>query len=96
MAKQVAAMGPAERERLRSYRVWDPRQITCPMLCLAGAGELPDWLDQTRECYELLPNPQKALVITSAEDGAEGHCHLDNLGLMSEIVFDWLDEVFGA
>jgi hypothetical protein len=42
---------------------------------------------------EGLQNPRKRLVITPAEEGASSHCVMDNRSLMSQELFDWLDEV---
>jgi hypothetical protein len=41
-----------------------------------------------------LPNPQKRLVITPAEEGASNHCIMENRSLMSQELLDWLDEIF--
>ena len=68
-------------------------QITCPMLCLAAEGEGAEALAQARQFYEALPGT-KAFRIFTAEEGADAHCQLNHLGLMQQVVFDWLGEVF--
>jgi pimeloyl-ACP methyl ester carboxylesterase len=68
--------------------------IECPMLCLAGEGDPPDALVQTREVYERLQNPKKDIRIFTAEEGAEAHTHVNNFPLLHQVVFDWLDETF--
>ena len=68
--------------------------IECPMLCLAGEGDSPDALVQTREVYERLKHPKKDIRILTAEEGAEAHTHVNNFPLLHQVVFDWLDEVF--
>jgi hypothetical protein len=68
--------------------------IECPMLCLAGEGDPPDALAQTREVYERLNHPKKAIRIFTAEEGAAAHCHVDNFPLLHQALFDWLDETF--
>jgi pimeloyl-ACP methyl ester carboxylesterase len=68
--------------------------IECPMLCLAAEGDPPDALVQTREVYDRLENPRKAIRIFTAEEGAEAHTHVNNFPLLHQVVFDWLDEVF--
>jgi len=73
----------------------NPRQILCPALLLAGAGEAPITLKIARECYAQLPHPQKKLVIFSMEEGGEAHCQVNNLALPNRVIFDWLDEVLG-
>ena len=68
--------------------------IECPMLCLAAEGDPPDALVQTREVYDRLENPRKAIRIFTAEEGAEAHTHVNNFPLLHQVVFDWLDEAF--
>jgi hypothetical protein len=29
-----------------------------------------------------------------AAEGADAHCQINNLSLLQQVVFDWLDEVF--
>ena len=72
----------------------DVNAIECPMLCLAGEGDPPDALVQTREVYERLEHPKKAIRIFTAEEGAEAHTHVNNFPLLRQVIFDWLDEVF--
>jgi hypothetical protein len=68
--------------------------IECPMLCLAGEGDPPEALVQTREVYEQLKHPGKAIRIFTAEEGAEAHTHINNFPLLHQVIFDWLDEAF--
>jgi pimeloyl-ACP methyl ester carboxylesterase len=68
--------------------------IKCPMLCLAAEGDPPEALAQTREVYDRLENPKKAIRIFTAEEGAEAHTHVNNFPLLHQVVFDWLDEAF--
>jgi pimeloyl-ACP methyl ester carboxylesterase len=72
----------------------DVDAIECPMLCLAGEGDPPDALVQTREVYNRLANPRKAIRIFTAEEGAEAHTQVNNFPLLHQVIFDWLDEVF--
>jgi pimeloyl-ACP methyl ester carboxylesterase len=72
----------------------DVGAIECPMLCLAAEGDPPDALVQTREVYDRLENPKKAIRIFTAEEGAEAHTHVNNFPLLHQVVFDWLDETF--
>jgi pimeloyl-ACP methyl ester carboxylesterase len=72
----------------------DPRQIPCPVLCLAGEGEAPITLKIARECYAQLPHPLKKLVIFTREQGGDAHCQVNNLALPNGVIFDWLDQVF--
>ncbi len=75
----------------------DPALIECPMLILIGEGEYAGSKEAQRQqhtCLDALPNPQKKLVIAPHNEGAGHHCTAENLSLTSQIVFDWLDEVF--
>src|SRR5918994_1389834 len=72
----------------------DVGAIECPMLCLAGDGDPPDALVQTREVYDRLTDPRKSIRILTAEEGAEAHTHVNNFPLLHQVIFDWLDEVF--
>jgi len=83
-----------EKRKLYSPFKYDPSKVKCPVLCLASSGEEDEMKAEAQEAYEVLTNPKKKLVILTEEDGAESHCHGDNLSLMSQVVFDWLDELF--
>lgn len=73
-----------------------PTKIQCPTLCMAGEGEAEVTLAQARACFERLPNPLKRLTILTKEEGGEAHCQVNNLGLLNQVIFDWLDEVFSS
>jgi len=36
--------------------------------------------------------PNKKLYIFSVDEGAGAHCQMNNFTLMSQVVYDWLDE----
>ncbi len=76
--------------------VFDPAKVVVPALILVGNGEYKsqEVQRQTKLCLEGLGNPRKQLVVTPAEEGASSHCILDNRSLMSQELFDWLDETF--
>ncbi len=77
---------------------YDPAEITCPTLILIGEGEYqnPEVCRQQLYALERLPNPCKKFVIGPANEGAAHHCMGENPGLMSALVFDWLDDVFAV
>ena len=81
-------------EMARQARVERIEEITCPVLCMVGEGESEAQMMQAREFYNALRCP-KAFRVFVAADGADAHCQINNLGLMQQVVFDWLDEVFG-
>ncbi len=77
--------------------VYDPAKITCPALDLIGEGEYAN-LEIRRQQHEFMKgakNPKNKFVLTRQNEGASSHCLGENRSLMSQIVFDWLDEVFG-
>lgn len=78
--------------------LFDPAKVSCPALILVGAGEYTNQevKRQQQECLAKLPNPQKRFVVTPADEGASNHCITENRSVMSQVVFDWLDEVFKA
>lgn len=76
---------------------FDPALISCPTLLLIGEGEYAGSKETQRQnqtCMGVIANPQVKLVIAPHDEGAGHHCLGENLSLMSQIVFDWLDEVF--
>jgi len=52
------------------------------------------FLTQAREVYDALRVP-KQLHIFTIEEGADAHCQVNNITLMQEVVYDWLDEILG-
>ena len=74
---------------------FDPAKVSVPALVIVGAGEYKsgEIKRQQQECIEKLPNPKKKLVVTPAAEGASNHCVMENRSLMSQVLFDWLDEV---
>jgi hypothetical protein len=77
---------------------FDPAKVAVPALLVVGAGEYQsaEVKRQQQLCLEKLPNPRKKMVVTPANEGAANHCVMENRSLMSQGVFDWLDEVFQA
>ncbi|KAF0232989.1 MAG: hypothetical protein FD177_2028 [Desulfovibrionaceae bacterium] len=80
----------------RDFR-FDPARVSMPALILVSSGEYksPEIERQTTQCMECLSSVRKKLVITPAAEGASNHCVMENRSLMSQEVFDWLDETFG-
>ena len=90
---------PARLARALEFMLYakaDVRKIPCPTLCLAGESEAKVTLEQTRQTYDRLPNPCKRLAILTKEQGGAAHCQVDNLELLSRVIFDWLDQVWAA
>ncbi len=77
---------------------FDPAKVAVPALIVVGEGEYQsaEVKRQQQLCLDNLPNPRKKLVVTPASEGAANHCVMENRSLMSQVVFDWLDELFQA
>jgi hypothetical protein len=82
-------------EANRGFR-FDPAEVKVPALIVVGEGEYQsaEIKRQQQLCLAALPNSRKKLVVTPAAEGAANHCILENRSLKSQVVFDWLDEVF--
>ena len=76
---------------------FDPAQLDCPMLVLIGQQEY-DKFEASREwahrCIDEATSTHKQLIVTPTDEGAATHALGTNLSLMSQLVFDWLDDVF--
>jgi hypothetical protein len=71
-----------------------PKQIKCPTLCLASEGEGKESERQAREFYDMLQCPKEFHMFT-VEEGADSHCQINNISLSAQVIFNWLDDVFG-
>lgn len=82
-------------KRLEPYK-YDVSQITCPFLNLVAQQEhevfdaMEEW---ERDCAERMTNSANRLMIAPWDEGADSHGIGTNLSLMSQIVFDWFDEI---
>jgi len=88
---------PGLVEANRGFR-FDPGKVGMPALIVVGSGEYknPEIERQTKLCFDCLSSARKNLAITPAEEGAANHCVMENRSLMSQVVFDWLDDTFKA
>jgi len=79
--------------------VVDPGQITCPLLNVLSEQEyaestaIREWAER---CERELAHPNHKLVVMPQDEGADSHAIDTNLSLMSQVVFDWLDDVLDA
>jgi len=75
---------------------FDPAKVAVPALVIVGEGEYKsqEVKRQQQLCMDNLPNLRKKFVVTPAMEGAANHCVMENRSLMSQVVFDWLDELF--
>ncbi|MFH1627168.1 MAG: alpha/beta hydrolase [Pseudomonadota bacterium] len=76
---------------------FDPAKVTCPVLDLVGAGEYvnEETKRQQKEFMDKVGTENKTLLITPEDEGASSHCIGENRTLMAELVFDWLDDLYG-
>ena len=74
---------------------FDPAQIKVPALLIIGEGEYKSQEVQRQQkvIMDGLPNPLKKMVVTPSDEGATNHCCMENRSLVSQVLFDWLDEV---
>ncbi|HEY69779.1 MAG TPA: alpha/beta fold hydrolase [Anaerolineae bacterium] len=68
--------------------------ITCPSLALVGEGDSPQEIDQCHRFFDRVSSSIKAKRVFRREDGASSHCQVDNMPLLEQVAYDWLDEVF--
>ena len=74
----------------------DLARIKCPTLVLVSKDEGQEFVRQAEEFYESISSTNKAMHVFSLEvDGSNDHCQLDNFSRASQVMFDWLDDVFG-
>lgn len=73
-----------------------PAKIAVPVLLIVGEGEYrsQEVKRQQKVIMDGLPNPMKKLVITPTNEGATNHCVMENRSLVSQVLFDWLEDVF--
>jgi hypothetical protein len=80
----------------KQAEVVDFTRIQCPSLILVSEGEGAELQRQSQIVAQNLA--ERGIPVTlrkfSAEEGADGHCQLNNLRLAHLVIFDWLDELF--
>ena len=71
--------------------------INCPSLFLVSEGEGPELKRQARVLFDDFTRRgvDVSLREFTAQEGADGHCELNNLRLAHLVIFDWLDKLFG-
>jgi acetyl esterase/lipase len=81
---------------LKQAEVVDYTRIQCPSLLLVSEGEGVELKRQSQVVAQNLA--ERGIPVTlrnfTAEEGADGHCQLNNLRLAHLVIFDWLDRVF--
>lgn len=71
-----------------------PANITVPVLSVVGEGEYggAEVQRQQKLCIEGSARGNRKMVVTPLAEGASNHCIMENRSLMSQEVFDWLEE----
>lgn len=76
---------------------FEPARLSCATLVLIGQQEYEKF-EASREwahrCIDEADTDHKRLIVTPTDEGAATHAIGTNLSLMSQLVFDWLDEIF--
>ena len=67
--------------------------IQCPCLVLEAGADM-FFKGQPEQIYNQLKVPKKLFPFT-AEDGAENHCQSGAVSFKDEVVYNWLDNIFG-
>ena len=81
---------------INEAEVVDYSKIICPSLFLMSEGESKELKRQTQVVYDNFKerNIDVTLSEFTSEEGADGHCQLNNLRLAHLVIFDWLDNLF--
>ena len=70
------------------------KEITCPVLALAGEGEGKEFEKQVKDFIRNIRSQDKTLHIFLNDEGAGSHCQADNHILMNEVVITWLNKLW--
>lgn len=81
---------------LTQAKVIDYTRIQCPSLILVSEGEAAELQRQAQVVAQNLAERGIPVMLRhfTAEEGADGHCQLNNLRLAHLVIFDWLDRIF--
>lgn len=70
-------------------------EISCPALGMVSEDEGKDFVRQAEEFYQGISSADKDLhIFKLKKDGSNDHCQLDNRSRGTQVMFDWLDNVF--
>ena len=80
-------------EALRDYDLTGQlEKMPCPFLSIASIGEGPFVVEYTRQIQESKAPHLTGIVLDGNTDGADAHCHLNNLSRMHAELYGWLDQ----
>ncbi len=82
---------------LKQVPAIDYTKINVPSLILVAEGEGAELQRQAEDVADDLRKRGVPVTLrrTTAVEGADGHCQLNNLRLAHSLIFDWLDQLFG-
>ena len=75
---------------------FDPAKVTVPALLIVGEGEYAERGSQAaaKGLHGQPAQPHEEIGGHAGfEEGATNHCVMENRSLMSQVLFDWLDDV---
>ena len=86
---------PEAVERFRTVGKVDLARLDAPLLALVGTSEARESQVQARRVFEATRtrNPTSRLIELPPASGGDAHCQVNNLPLMLELVFEWLQEI---
>jgi hypothetical protein len=87
---------PEELIEANKGNTFDSRKIVAPALLIVGEGEYRSKEVQRQQKVALdgFRDKKSVLVVTPSDEGATNHCIMENRGIVGQVVFDWLDEIF--
>lgn len=71
----------------------DPSRIACAFMAICAESEPAELQRQAKYAYDNVSSTVKTLRMTTAAEGADMHCQVNNLPLLQQVLFDWLDDV---
>jgi len=93
---RMGAKNPQDLIRATKDCIVDPSLITGPFLNISSEQEVnesPVFTSFVQQTKEKAPNPLNKFEIMPADEGADSHAVGTNLSLMSQVLFDWFEEI---
>lgn len=93
---RTGAGGPQGLVEATRDCICDPEIIKCPLLGISSEQEIresPLFRKWTEETKRKAPNPLNSFVVMPENEGADSHAIGTNLSLMSQVLFDWFEDV---
>lgn len=82
--------------RLEGFRLEGVvEKIACPFLLLHGEGDSQIPLATAQACFDAVGSRRKTFKVFTRDEGGYHHCQVDNTGIATAYMWDWLEDVFG-